>query len=304
MRKMKIKNAKNFSLSKVLPLFIVLSVVCSVIRTIQVGFFIDAETGFFKSESFVNILLYVVLALSFVFFCVSAFLSKDCAGLQLPGIKSKALSAVTLLFAFSLLSDWVISFFSCVKTFSLIEDVSMGLFKTLMASGALPAFLQSIFAVFSAIYMFLLASSFKNGSKKASEHKLLALAPVCWACFRMIRLFVTEISFVQISDLLLELVLIGFLVLFFVSLAQNVSGIYVEGFQWRIFAFGLCAALISVSLAVSRLIFTVINFSEYINSQYTFDFCDAAFFVFALVLAGVMIKNKNVDSQKEVIDKE
>ena len=100
------------------------------------------------------------------------------------------------------------SFSQLINAFSFFDSISyqqLFLFKALMASGTLPALLQSLFAVISAVYFTVAAISFKKGNGSISNHKYIALAPVFWAGFKLIARFIKQISYVQVSDLLLEL---------------------------------------------------------------------------------------------------
>ena len=284
---MKIKGTQtSFTLSDFSKILGISTVVAIVLRAIQMAKFIDNETGFTTGGKAFSIILILVLAAAALAFVVKAFLSAESEKIQLQGVKSKALGAASALFSLSLLFDFVSGFTSGMS------DTAAD-FKGLMLTGTMPRFLQSIFAVLAAFYFLFLSKDFLKGTANASKHRVLAIMPVGWAGFRMICRFVRQISFVKVSDLFFELVMLAFMLIFFMAFAQVISGVYSDGFQWRIPAFGASAALIAGMLSVPRLIFTFVGYESYINPQHTFQITDLAFFGFILVLTATVCKKIN-----------
>jgi len=285
---MKIKGTQtSFSLSDFSKILGISTAVAIVLRAIQMAKFIDNETGFATGGNVFSIILILELVSTVLAFAVKAFLSTESEKIQLQGIKSKPLGIATALFSLTLLFDFVSGFTSMGD-----GDVSAG-FKGLMLTGAMPRFLQSFFALLAAFYFLILAKDYLKGTANASKHRVLAIMPVGWAGFRMIGHFVRQISFIKVSDLFLELIMLAFMLVFFMAFAQVVSGVYSDGFQWRIPAFGASAALIAGTLSVPRLIFTFISYEEYINPQHTFRITDLAFFAFIIVLTATVCKEIN-----------
>lgn len=302
MLKMKIKTSKKeITVDNLHFLFLISALVCTVLRCVQVATLLDAETGFYKQSSIITVLFYLVLFGSCLVFCMLSFLSSQSASLQTSTIKSKPLCAASAVFGIAMLFNCLTSFSQSLSAVGSAGIVEGSAFKVMMSTGELPKALQAAFALLSAVYFFILAASFKNGSEKARGHKLIALAPIGWVAFRLIFRFVSKISFLRVSDLFLELSMLAFMILFFMAFAQVNSGVYSEGFGWRIPAFGFSAALIAVSANLPRLIFTVIDVEKYINSNYTFSFTDIMFCVFAVLLVPAAVKatakslNRNPD---------
>ena len=210
----------------------------------------------------------------------------------------KTAAVGTRLFAVALLFDAFNSFFNGIYD---VSSSAVG-YTDAMKSGVIPLVLQSIFALLSAVYFFVLASDFSKGTTKAYKRKILATAPVCWAGARLIFRFLRQISFIQVSDLLLELVMIAFMVMFFMALAQVASGVYVDNFKWRIPAFGLSAALVGAVLNVPRLIFTFVN-SELINSDHPFCLADLVFVIFIVTLMSKIKEDAKRPSSAEYENK-
>lgn len=280
-KKPSIKGSKeNKNIAGCLFVFIIAAIGGTIIRLMQMATYIDPETGFYKGYGdWIHLIFYVILAVNILFFCTRSFLSADCKKITIGNDSHKTAAVGTRLFAIALVIDSISSFISGTSDAATAASGYSGVMK----SGVLPSTLQSIFALLSAVYFFILASDFSKGTSKAYNRKILATAPVCWAGARLILRFLRQISFIQVSDLLLELIMIAFMVMFFMALAQVASGVYVDNFKWRIPAFGLSAALIGAVLNIPRLIFTFVN-SELINSDHPFCLADLVFVIFIITL--------------------
>ncbi|MCM1363758.1 MAG: hypothetical protein NC122_01345 [Faecalibacterium sp.] len=291
---MKIKGkVKALNVSALLPIFIVSTLSSILVRSMQVYNLIDASTGFYKQSSLVNIVFYVLIFGTGLVFIVFSFLSSQSMKLEVSGIKSKPLAFVTYAYAVLLVFDTVKNFLSGLSSYNDFSGFEESKFKFMMSNGTIPMLIQSIFGLFSIIYFFCLAFSFKNGNRKVANRKLMALAPVGWVAFRMIYLFVSKISFIRVSDLFLELIMFACMAIFFMALAQVASGVYSDGTSWKLTGFGLSAALIAASLEVSRLIFTIIDRVKYINPNHPFNIIDLMFCIFVPILVFTMCRHAN-----------
>lgn len=284
---MKIKGqTTSVTLGDIYKILGISAIISVIIRCIQMGKFIDSETGFTTGGKLFSVILILVLVSTVIAFLVKAYLTAESEKIQVQGVKSKPLGAATAFFSLSLLFDFV----SGITTMS---DAGSADFKNLMLTGAMPRFLQSVFALLSAFYFLFLAKDYFKGTAKASKHRVLATMPVAWAGFRMVCRFVRQISFIKVSDLFFELVMLAFMLIFFMALAQVVSGVYSEGFRWRLPSFGAAAALIAIMLSIPRLIFTAVNFENFINPQHTFQIADFAFFIFIFVFVKTVCTDIN-----------
>ena len=280
---MKIKNSiEKLNTDILLIVFFFSSLACAVIRTLQIFRFIEPETGFNTGAGWLMILLYVAVFGCAAIFCVGSYLSKQTKACQPMGVNDRSAGTCALVFAVALAGDWMSSFFGFFN--SLANGVSAPGFRGFMSSGVITNLGQSFFAFLSAIYIAFLAFDFLRGTHKANKFKILALSPVAWASVRLIHRFIRQISFVEVSDLLFELVMISCLVLFFMALAQVVSGVNSTGFEWRIPAYGLSASLIAIILNVSRLAYGIFNGFSSLNENHPFSLVDLAFAMFAVSL--------------------
>ena len=296
---MKIKESSSkIRYPLLLTVFAVCGALLTILRVFQVKTSIDASTGFYTKTGFPVILFYVLLVGSCLFFAVSSFITSDSKRVSLSSTKSKSLFAVTLVFSFIMFFDGVMSFIKSVFDAGNTE-VQVSVFKSLMISGAIPLFLQSIFAILSGIFLIELSFSFKNRNGSVGKHRILALMPVGWVSCRLLHLFVRKISFTRVSDLFLELSMCAFMVLFFMAFAQVYSGVYSTDSGWRIIGFGLPAAMISFIVSLPRLFFTIVDKSSYINENHPFNVADLVFGIFVAVLALRLIKKENPTEEKE-----
>ena len=299
---MSYKNSKNnLSLSVLVPVAYGSVSVLSVLRCFQVVRYIDSETGFFVGGNWLKVLIYGLIAAVCLAFVIVSFLSAEGKKIEVIALKDRAAATAGILFSLSLLYDSVSSISQGLSIFSGISvgyiQNSADTFKILMSSGALPYVLQGVFAVISAVYILILAGSFNSGSKSAHNHKLLALAPIGWAAFKMITRFVKQISYIRVSDLFLELIMISFMITFFVALSQVVSGIYSDDARWRITALGFSGAVLALVINIPRLVLTLLA-NDFVNAEYPFNPADAMFGVFAFAVAVASVKAISAEKSK------
>lgn len=291
---MKIKN--NFSKISTAPLtmiFFFACLACIVIRCLQMFCFIEPSTGFTVGAEWLTAVLYVILFGCAIAFCVVSYLSKDTQNHQPQELLDKRTGVFTLIFGLFMAGDWIGSFLNCITS---LETTPAGDgFRGFMSTGVVTYSAQSLFAFFSAIYIIIYAFDFFRGTKKASRFKILALAPVGWSAIRLVHRFIRQISFIEVSDLFLELVMISFTVLFFMAFAQVSSGVNSTGFQWRITGFGLSAALVCLTLNVARFVYLCVNGASSINADHPFSAVDLAFAFFAVSLVFCLNKKQETE---------
>lgn len=293
---MKIKNSNPSLKSGILSVvFVALCVVCTALRTYQMFSFIEPVTGFNVGPEWFMILLYVLLIGGCLAFCVVSFLSKDTAELQPMGTKSKTAAYLAFLMSLLFMRNWFSNVFGGVDTLTGAQSTAG--FKGMMASGLLTGSLQGVFAFFSMVYMFIFAFDMKNGTAKASKFKILAIAPAGWAAVRLVGNFLSQISFLEVSDLFLELVMLSFMALFFMAFAQVNSGVNSTGFSWRLCGFGYSAALVAVPLFVSRIAISLTRGSGELNPSLLANFTDFVFAFFVVVLVMKMLKKDSVSEE-------
>ncbi len=277
----KFKEKLSVSVKPLGILFFCVAIVSIVLRAIQMAKYIDVETGFYTGGQALKFVLYAVIAVSALIFCGVSYLSRDCAGLSFYNNENKTAGVVCAMMALAFVFDSITSFGNSFD--SLGQSVS-GNYTSLMSSGAVPSMLQGFFGIFSAVFFLILSKDMLKGKAAASNRKFLATMPVWWAGARLIHRFLRQISFVEVSDLFLELLMIGAMLIFFMALAQVVSGVYSDGARWRIFGLGYTASLIALTLSVPRLVFSIVGGGAFINPDHPFFLCDLVFALFAVTV--------------------
>ncbi|MBQ7295684.1 MAG: hypothetical protein IJW86_05755 [Clostridia bacterium] len=280
-REPKFKEKMNVSLKSLPMLFFCAGLVCVVLRTLQTAKYIDPETGFYLGGEAVKAVIYAVLLLSGIIFCLMSFFSRESASLSFYKTKNKAMGFAAAAMGFTFIFDSADNFFS---TFGSAAQINSANYTEFMTSGTIPMLIQSFFALLSAVYFFILAKDMLKGTASASKRYFLATAPVWWAGARLMHRFVRQISFVEVSDLFLELIEIALMLVFFMSLAQVVTGVYSDGFRWRIFGLGYSASLLALTMSIPRLIFSFVKDGAFINPSHPFYLCDLMFAIFALTV--------------------
>ena len=274
------KNSKeSLRVTTLLAVFLPMFLCACAIRFLEVARLIDASTGFFKTHSVSHALFYAFVIVCGVFMMVYSFFSKPAGSLRTIGFRSIPLCvmAALLVVAFAL-DGW--------ESLQAVRELRVvgADFRTRMSSGELPLMLRGVFALFSAPYFAALGHSYRTGSDAAAKWRIPALAPICWAAFRMVHHFVRKISFTKVSDLFFELLMLACMMLFFMAFASVTSGIYSDGTSWRLTGFGLPAALIAGMLSLTRMVFTLIDKTAYINENHPLNPVDCLFFCFVLLL--------------------
>ena len=253
---------------------------CTALRFYHCLGYIDVTNGFYKKSDFTVVLFFAILIISSVFILVAGLLSANNREFIPEKTRSnKLLGAVSLVVSLSMLIEMV---------YAIVQgSYSSGAqgFTELMGSGSLPYKLLSLFSFLTSIYFILFAVNCFRKKGKIIARGIWALLPVGWACTKMIPLFVKQISFVRVSDLVLEIAVVSFFVAYTLSFAQCMSGVYSDVAQWRMTAVGLVTALLAIVLNLPKLAFTLIGKSEaYITSGYPISYAELVFAAFILVL--------------------
>ena len=289
------KNSKeNLTAEKLLICFLPMFLVTLGIRFFEVARGIDASTGFFKVQSPLHGLFYAFVILCGVVMMLYSFLSKPLAAVQTIGMRSIPLCVMSALTALAFLLDGVAAF----RNLPAAGTVGVT-FRERMSSGALPMTLQGVFALLSVAYFIMLAVTYQKGSLLAAKARILALSPICWAAFRLVRHFVRKISFTKVSDLFFEILMLGCMMLFFMAFASVTSGIYSDGTSWRIFGFGLPAALLAGMLSLPRMVFTLVDKAAFVNENHPLNPVDCVFFCFVLLLCITAARAPQPAAQEE-----
>ena len=116
--------------------------------------------------------------------------------------------------------------------------------------------------------------------------------PVIWSMLRMVARFMRTLSYVRVSELMFEMLMLAFMILFFMNFAQCSSKVNDENCGSKLAAYGLPAALMALVCFVPRFILTLTGQAHVIYTGSVLEYSDlaVALFIIATVLTRVTVK--------------
>lgn len=288
---------KNKSIASGFGIGVIIMAIAAVIalpiRTMQFFTVLEGESGFYREADWSVYLLYGVLALSIVAILVYGIFSRKRLDYSLEVSKRPGMGVVSMAAAMGVLLDAAFCITSAMK----IEEISSGLSTANYVEGMTQGdgvilTAEAVFAVFTSIYLVVLGFSYLSGKTNGSEYRLISLAPVIWSIFRLVYRFKRTISFVRVSDLLFEMIMICFMIMFFFAFAQVNSRVGGKGNEWKIAAYGIPAALLALVCFIPRFIVTITGNAQLLYSYSAAEYCDfgVALFIISAVLTRVTDK--------------
>lgn len=214
--------------------------------------------------------------------------------------KSKALFVGAGLFALGIAYDVAY----CAGTFikSLLSYSSAtSIFTYIFSNGMLAVILEAVCGLLACIYFILFALSYTDGKTTYYDYKLLAIMPLFWAMFRTVRRFMTKISFLVVPDLILELAMLAFMMLFFMSFARISSQICQKNEMRKAMKYGLVSALIAMILGVTRLAVTVCGKSSLLPADFSFTPADLFYSIFVIIYVDACSKSGRDASEDDML---
>ncbi|MBR0120579.1 MAG: hypothetical protein IJM10_02205 [Clostridia bacterium] len=274
--------------------FCVVALAALPLRTYQFLTNIEAGTGFYIDSA--NILIYVlygIIGAGIVISMASALLYKSELGFDRTPAKRPVQGIISLLTAVAVLFDAALDLNTILNYSPETSEMTKVSLYVLCA--------QSLFAVLAAIFFVVFGISMLSGATNASEYKIISVAPTVWFMFRLIFRFTATISFIKVSDLLLEMFMLAFMLIFFTAFAQLNSKIESKGLDWKLVAFGLPAAVLALVCFIPRFIMVISGKSEILYTGSPVEYCDLATALFALsiVLTRIGWVGGNADAKEE-----
>ncbi len=252
------------------------------LRVYHVTTLIDPETGFFSDDSFTVPLFYIIGAAVTVVLLVLSFLNSKANRARNCTARSTLLGIISAFTASSIMFNAVNSVIRFIELNTEYASAFHGLSYTsyLTQSGAAALLGQGVTGVLASVFFFSYTVNCFSKSEKRSYISVLSAAPTLWAICRIVFRFLAKISFVNISDLLLELIMLVFVILFMLTFAQVITGVSPEVCAWRLFGCGLPAAVIAFLISVPRIFLLITGKSELLVEGYGFELCDLALAIF------------------------
>lgn len=272
------KNSKMVAFPAVI-VFCVAAVIALPLRTYQFFFSLQPGTGFFEKYSADVWALYALAAVASVAMLVISVINRKDTVYDMRAEKRPGQAVLSILAALAVLSDAII----CLRSYGIARDGNITTGAATPASGRI-ILIECVLAVVASVYFVVLGITCFSGKSNCSNVKVLSLAPAFWAVMRLIYRFTRTISYVRVSDLLFEILMLAFLVLFFMSYAQITSGIDSEKIEWKIPGYGLPAAFFALLCFVPRIAVTVSGNSDLLYELSPAEYCDLGVALFILCI--------------------
>lgn len=278
---------KNNGLFIKIPFIAVLAAVLIAVplRVYQYLKLINPTTGFFESNDFSIPVTYGILALALVICIIFSYFNHKSIQPVTIGKGSKIFLTVSLIMAIGAAVDCI---GLVTDVTDLLDDVPkyFDFEKTtayLSSQGGTLKVFEAVFAALSAFYFAVSGLSSLNNDTKP-KFRLLALSPVVWCVFRLLFRFKRTIAFINVSDLLIELFAIVMTMVFFLAYAQIKSKIDSDSIFWKIYGYGLPAAMLALVCFVPKLILILTGQSDAINELHPIRVSDLTFAVYAIYI--------------------
>ena len=274
------------------------------IRIYQLLAIVDTTTGFFTEKDITVYVLFAVVVLFIALFMILSYMSKEVPSPKLPTGKNGLLGVTAAIMAVALFWDMI----AIIRAIIPSSQISVSAFITVLrsqvsASGGFLVLIQLLFAFLAAIYFIVFATSNLNGKGSYKEYKFLAITPLCWAIVRIIIRLMHAISYLRVSELLIEIFMLVFLMLFFMTFARIASGVFTEDSMWGIYGYGFSAALLLALASIPRLVMILVGKEAVTGNEFNPADLACLIFVVSFIFASLGIGFKDgVKNRKTVTE--
>lgn len=263
-------------------------------RVYQLLALVDASNGFYKESDVTVPVLYAVVIVFGILFLALSFLSKEVPSPKLPAGKNPVLGISSFIITLGLGYDMLKTLRDIIPANQGNATVFVSLLRNnLSENGGVFALLGFVFAFFSVIYFIVFGISHLNGKASYGEFKLLALSPLCWSMAHLVINLRNEISFVRVSELLFEIFMFVFIMLFFLTFARISSGVFTEDSMWGIYGYGLTAALLASVTTVPRFVIALVGLEPVEGYEFNFAHFASLIFILSYVFASLGVGFKD-----------
>lgn len=295
-------------MSHLVVLFAVMAVSGLAIRTYQLLVMVNPTNGFFENANFTVPVLYGILAVGCVLFLALSFLSKNVPAPKLIEGRNIPLGLASFLAAIGFVWDII------VVARDVLPDMGIGmnsavydglLSNYVKANGGVFVVLQFVFAVLSVFYFIVFGMSHFEGKATYKKISLLSIAPGCWAMFVLVSKLMKAVSFITVSELLFEIGMLVFTMLFFLTFARIVSGVFTVNSMWCTYGCGFPAAIFAGLISVPRGIILAVGRETVEGNDFSFTHLFLFVFITVYIIStlGVGFKNslKKMQSVSNIV---
>lgn len=269
-------------------IFAVALLIALPLRMLQYKNNIEGGTGFYINIDAAVIVFYAVLAAAFVAIFVLTTANRKNMVLDCSEKRNVIFGIVALICAILCVYGGISDFLAPVSTEPPVYTVtttSAALLVSLNKSAA-------VCEILSGIYFALSGAMFISGKGCGEMFKILSLFPAIRCAIRLIARFTRTVSYIRVSDLFLEMLMLACFALFFMAYAQNNSKVNGEGTESKLMLFGLSGALLGFVVAVPRLVLVITGNENLMYELSAFEISDLALALFSVVTVAGRIINK------------
>lgn len=271
-------------------ILIAAAIIALPVRTTQYFKILEGTTGFYTTTDWTVYLLFAVLAVAIIAFIALGFINRKKLDYSLETKKRPGFGILAAVTAIGLIIDAVI----CLNVVY-NPQVSLGISTATYEASQTANYVltaQAVAAAVSALYFVTVCVGSLSGKSNGTEFKIISLAPVLWSIFRLVFRFTRTISYIRVSDLLFEMIMIIFMMLFFMAFAQVNAGIDAKNCEWKIASYGLSAALLALVCFIPRFIVTAGGNADLLYSYSSAEYCDIGIALFAIAAVLTRITDK------------
>lgn len=262
-------------------IFAVAAAIALPLRTVQFFTVLEDGTGFYSEMNFGVYLLFSVFAAAVALMLILGLSKRKKLSFAGGEFRSQGCGILSYVAAVGAMLD-ALNSFNLAAGLGIDLGLSTAVFDEITPVQSIILSLEGVFAVFSAIFFVVIGSSLLSGKSSEKSCRYLALTPVFWSIARMVFRFTRTISYTRVSDLLFEMIMLIFFIAFFFAFAQVNSKISAKYMEWKVAAYGLCAALTALICFIPRFIVILSGNTEHLYSMSTAEYCDIAAALFAL----------------------
>ena len=281
-------------INPILPLYIVVGLLAVAIpvRTYQFLFITEGGTGFYKTIDWSVYVLYGLSAVALLVSYIFVYLAKNVpASKDEIRKKNPTLAIASVLFALGIIADSVMAFVSLL-TVQVEQDAFFAVC------------VEAIFGLFSAIYILVFGISHFDGKTTYAQLKFLALAPLFWATGRMIVRILKKIAYVNVADLMLELGVLAFMMIFFLAFARISTGLANEKSMRSLFASGYACLFFCALANIPRVIVFITGNNILLAEEYPISISDLVCSIFIAAYIVNTMKKATVNDHDELYSKD
>lgn len=292
-------------MSHLVVFFAVAAVATLSLRTCQLLLVINPDTnqllvnpvnGFYETSHFTIPLLYGILAISCILFLVLSFLSKNVPAPRLPEGRNIPLGIASLVAAAAFVWDIIVVALKVIPTMhsGMNQVVFDGLRDSgIKGNGGVFVILELVFAVLSVLYFLVFGLSHFEGKATYKKVSILSIAPGCWTMFVLVSKLMKAISFITVSELLFEIGMLVFTMLFFLTFARIASGVFSVNSMWCTYGCGFPAAIFMGLVSIPRGIVLVLGNKNVEGSDFSFTHLFLFIFIIVYMISTLGVGFKN-----------